>query len=331
MIFSYTIDKNIIDINDEHELETWLAKANHLFGVIKKRTVWYDCDQAGMSNPLIKSYTDVRELIDDDVLKTKLESFWMKFIWQQCFFQSSSCNCDHSNQCKIESNIDSLNNVLNKKLGFYITYKNSSQEENIEKVDIDDFYNSEIFKQCKKTEYSEENPIDNETGKLRIEENFYSLINICQNEIVIIDRNVFERWNENYKNGLIQFIDTIYKHNPVITLTIITRYQDHHRDDKNTSAQDILRYINLAIKNSPIKIKIKLCDKANGKFDHERYILFDEVIGAKLNRGLDTFVHNSQGDGVVITYCTVDEVIEKRKNALFTLIKDGDFKQFSNQ
>ena len=66
-------------------------------------------------------------------------------------------------------------------------------------------------------------------------------------------------------------------------------------------------------------------------FDHERYILFDEKIGAKLNRGLDTFVSNSQGDGIVITYMNVYEAISKRKKALSTLIKEGDFIQFTNR
>src|SRR5690606_34516724 len=137
----------------------------------------------------------------------------------------------------------------------------------------------------------------------------------------------FGYWNENFSSGLTQFVRILHSINPNLKLKLITRKEKRHLVKENTSDYDIYRYIKeQVLKMSEIRIEIVLCKM----MEHERYILFDENIGAELNRGLDTFVPRAKEDGIKITYHYVLETINKRNKALSTRIQNGDFQPIKN-
>lgn len=327
MVFTYTVDKDIFSaLGSENEIDLFLSKANHFFDVVHKRAIWLDCHEAGMSNQIVKMCLELRELIDNINIRWMFEAFYMKYFFNKEILIPSSCVCPDSNKCNISDNTQCLINK-NFNISFVLTTK-AILISSTEIINMQNFYKSRIFIECSKTSciYSNLPPSNLNEGILIMESYWTDIIKLCKKSVTLIDRNVFEKWDQNYKDGITQYSRLISKVNPNISFRIISRKQN------NLNGDLILPQIKQFISSitSP-KIIFQLCDKTRGAFSHSRHIMFYEHIGAKLEKGLDTFVPNNQGDKIDVTYTKIDEVREIRKDALSTLISEGKFKEFSNR
>lgn len=322
MIYTYAIDDALLDI-PESDLELWLDKIDSLFIAIKKRTRWVDCSEGGIYNQIGNKILSLIKGLDDDLLKKQVEELWKVHLWNENHCVKGCCVCKDSDACSVEKNVRALIHKNDRLPSFVLVSDDRKTIAHDQLVSVSTYKQSSVFKDCTNNTFCQGGPIETlDHGIETIIENWGGLFRLTK-EVTILDRNVFERWNPNYENGLKQFAKAISSVNPDISLTIVTRYRKKHRTERDKTdyiirdeMKDVLRKLNSRF------IRIILCKTLR---EHDRFILFDNIVGAQINRGLDTFVPSNQKDLYRLTYTYADEVDNLIREALRSQIKDGDF------
>lgn len=322
MIYTYAIDHALLDI-PESDVEFWLEKLDSFLIAIKRRTIWVDCSEAGIYNQISSQILGLIRGLDDDLLKKQVEELWKIHLWNENHCVKGCCVCKDSDACTVEKNIRALNLKSDRMPSFVLVSDDRKTIAHDQVVSVSTYKQSSVFKDCTNNTFCQGGPIETLAhGMETIIGNWGVLLKLTK-EVTILDRNVFERWNTNYENGLKQFAKAVFSVNPDISLTIVTRYRKKHRTEGDKTdyiirdeIKDVLNTLNSR------SIKIILCKTLREK---DRFILFDNIVGAQINRGLDTFVPSNQKDLYRLTYTYADEVDNLIREALRSQIKDGDF------
>lgn len=335
MVFTYTFEDNFFYNLFDKDLEIGLEKTNNIIDAINKNSILVDCSDEQRYNKLVDEIKDIiKNLLDEEeyqTLKKELEVLWLDKIVKNYFFvKNTACDCE-ANSCNLEKNILAIKKYIPNFPSFVITTADISEFSfiNIFNYRTNRFYKENFNKTC----YESEVELSFDLGKNIIKKMWYPIINLCTNEIVILDTILFEKWDDNYLNGLKQFAEVISEVNQNIKLKIITRKGEHkslhsmHAYSQHEIKEQILESIK-AIDN--VKVEILLCDRS-AKFDHDRFIMFDEKIALEINKGVDTFYsrNNSISNYRIIYYYTY-EVQKYFCDPLRNLITDTDFINIRN-
>ncbi len=334
MISTITIDSSILDIpSTEDEADLLLQRVNSFFSTITKQTVWIDCIEEGAYNTLSKKYLDLKDVLEDEP-KKKLEILWKKFFWDKQEIIDSVCDCSDCKKCSVINNVKAINQKNNDLPHYIVTFDSSLNIPGINTINMNKYDDSELYHKCLETSYSCSQPSSVDDGMNKII-SFWSNVlklQISYPEVVLIDRNVFEKWNDNYQNGLKQFADAISLVNNKVKFTLITRLASLQVSrNNNETTDDRYSKISTIIENiSNLKVELIFCNKSSF-FTHERYITLNNILGAELNRGLDTFIPNNSQDSIKIIYEKFEKIQTIMNEALANKINSGKYQPINNK
>lgn len=339
MFFTYTFEDLFFSKFFENtNLELCIEKLQTLFNYFEKNTRILDCSNESRTKHLLNDFNNLYDsLLDTDInLKKSLEIIWIDQINKKIFYNNyTPCDCSSLQDCSLEKNITTIKKKC--KLFPHFILSNDSLQ-NYPNITVNNYRNDELFnKFYNRTSYEEEILLDETKGIELIKKNWEALFLYCRNNITILDRNVFALWDNNYAGGIRQFSKTIMDINPQLHFNIITKKSNHktHSTDKPKSQHDIKNEIQDTLnKLIPCKIEVTLCD-SNSKFDHDRFIIFDNLFSAELSRGLDSFYAspNPRADIIEryrIIYYDIKEVRNYLSDPLRNKTQDDDFKNLKN-
>ena len=330
MYHSYTIAADFFtNFFEEEDYELNAYKLKLLLLRIDKNSSFIDCHYDGIHEILKKDYQELKKSLsaDDSLLKI-INIIWIDMFNKRRKTLPSPKVCD-CKDCSFDHTIRENKKYLKNFPDFVLSCRPVKHHDNI--IINEAFDNSTYKKKFDKTSYDEELILDYEKGKEIILKNWSSLLGLCRVKIQILDRNVFSKWRDNYECGLKQFVEIISKFNPSIEIIILTKLT---QPDEGRSKQDVVNQITASIKKmAPVKISFLLSDSE--KFDHDRFILFDDLCAAQLGRGLDTFYAVERNgvpkiDRYRIIYYKVKEVEEYFLDPQRCVVKFGDFKPIRN-
>ncbi|MBK8945361.1 MAG: hypothetical protein IPM32_08840 [Ignavibacteriae bacterium] len=335
MVFTYTFEDNFFYNLFENDLEIGLEKTNNIIDAINKNSILVDCSDEQRFNNLACEVKEIHKNLlseaDDEILKKELEVLWFDKIEKNHFYiKNRNCDCDE-HSCNLDKNINEIKKYISNFPSFVLTTADISEYSfiNIFNYRTNGYYKENFIKTC----YESELELSFEIGKNIIKKMWHPIINLCTHEIIILDTILFEKWDDNYLNGLKQFAEVIAEINSNIKLKIITRkgehksIHSHHAYSQHEIKEQILESIK-SIDN--VKVEILLCDRS-AKLDHDRFIMFDDKIALEINKGVDTFYskNNSISNYRIIYYYT-HEVQKYFSDPLRNLITDTDFTNIKN-
>jgi len=341
MFISYTIEDFFFSkLVESANIELILERMNSLLDKFEKNTRILDCPNEYRRKSLNidwKSFHD--NLLPTDVsLKKQTEVLWLDRILKKIIVTSPppACMCKSINDCSLENNVKQIQKTC-KSFPHFIISQNSDDKLQ-PNLPIENYRDNSVFKKYyEHTTYEEELLLDEISGIRMIKKNWADLIVNCKNFITIYDRNVFDKWDYNYIGGLRQFAKVIIELNPDINFYVITKLAPHKSAKSNApkSLIDIKTEIKKELQtNKPCKIEFILCE-SDAKFDHDRFIVFDNKISAQLNRGLDSFyAFTSTGDPKIeryrIIYYKTYEVNSYMQDPLRSRTQNEDFTNIKN-
>lgn len=341
MFISYTFEDSFFSgFFESANIDLSFERINNLLDDFEKNTRFIDCFNEGRKESLNNDWNTVYQslLNTDVVLKKQFEILWHDRILKKAFFapKIEECNCKSIDDCSLSMNLFQVQKVC--KSFPHLILSHNPQKKLGNNLPFNNFKENDLYKKYfDRTSYEEELLLNEQSGIRMIKKNWADLIINCKNNITIYDRNIFDKWDTNYAGGLRQFVNVIMELNPKLHLNLITKKAPHKSSQSRTpkSLYDVRNEISNELKaNSPCKIELVLCD-ADAKFDHDRFILFDNIIAAQLNRGLDTFyAASSSGEPKIdryrIIYYKYEEVKSYIQDPLRNRTQDEDFKNLKN-
>ncbi len=329
MVYSYSIDKDIIDNFDAEEFFEFLDKLDSFFNVIKKRSIWLECQDLPMYNDLSTEIGEFLELTKDHLSHERALEFYYSNIHDQYVVLDHKCACSDSSECDCDKLIGAMN-ATTPNLDYYITSNAKVSDPEIKLIHLNDYKSSTLYTDCNSTTSWEGGIPSDNTRNIDMIIKAWGKVFGLSREVTILDRNVFNGWDNptaNYQKGLNQFYEAIQRTNPNCLLRIITRKQASV--DPIEQGNRYKRIQSFVDGLSGLKIEFCLTEY-NIKMDHDRFIKFDDHIGAFLNRGLDTFVSSGQYDNYRVIYFSPSEVQRIMQRPSSNIIKTGDFKVIRN-
>jgi hypothetical protein len=331
MVFSYTIADNIFSKMFEKNYELEFEKLKTMVYLLSKNSFFIDCFYDGRYEKLNEDWKLLYDAFKDDIdLKKTLEIIWVDGILRNRITLPNTlkCVCD---ECSLEKNISEIRKYIKYFPDFILTSETSKKNPSRELCCSNSISDETYMDLFDKTSYKEESLLDFKSGKQKIKKNWTSLIKLCNSKIVILDQNIWSKWRGNYQRGLEQFAEVIYELNKNISLELITKYSPH---EDNKSKYEVKSMIEKTIESlRPLKIRLFL--SYTPKFDHDRFILFGDKVGAELDRGLDAFYAANRTDepkikSYSIIYYYVKEVKSYIAEPMRNLVKESEFKNIKN-
>lgn len=331
MVFSYSVNDNIFTslFESNHELE--FEKLKVLLYLIKKNSIFIDCYYDGRYEAINKDWMTLYNAFNDDAnLKKTLEIIFLDGILKNRVNlpKTKPCNC---NECSLQINVSSIKKHIPRFPDFILSHKNDWILNSPILCSTSSIQDATFKKLFDRTCYEEELLLDYNSGVQRIEKNWGALISLCKEKITIMDQNIWSKWRINYQKGLEQFVKVVSSLNPDLVIEIITSFAPH---EEQKSKYDIKKEISDTF-NQLLPVKVKLLLSDTEKFDHDRFILFDELIGAELGRGLDTFYAATRsGEAKIknyrINYYSVAEVKKYMAEPLRNKTRNPEFITIQN-
>lgn len=330
MFFCYTIADRLFSEAFEGNYELNYEKLRNIVHLIRKNSSFVDCNYDGRYESISEDWRDLYDNCEDQDLQILLKIIWIDGIFKNRLISRKSI-CDDCDSCSLDKNIEEIKRTFSDFPKFVLA--GTEDENRYEKITTVSGVQGEFFQNnFDKTCYEEELLLDFNSGKELIKKNWSSLISLLNDKIIIMDQIVFGNWRENYQKGLIQFVEVISEFNPELELEIVTKLSPH---DSGKSKHDIKKEIQETIDTlKPIKIKFTL--SSSEKFDHDRFIIFDNLVGAELSRGLDTFYAASRtGEAKIKNYRIIyydlqNEVDNYLAVALRDRVIDSEFQNIKN-
>jgi len=320
MIYSYTIDKNIFDFED-CDFDLWRERVGTFTEVIDKQSIWLDCQLDAMSKGIrnkVMAHPNAN-------IKAALFEFWKKYIWSKNRNVKNTCDCDDPNECDIST--------LTNKVGEYyedvkFILSNDNQPGPFENVSVERCKESSAYYHCLNYTEIDVGPFDTEQeGDEFLKRNWGWAFKLA-NQITIIDKIAFKCWKQdgdNFKNGLNQFCRIVNEVNPHMKIKIISLLVSGNNGESKIELYDSIKEF-LSLLDTA---KVEFCLVGHSDvFRHDRYILFDGILGAYISTGLTNFLPNTNMNS--ITYHKRSIIESHVRVAETDIIRYDAFKPIKN-
>jgi len=286
MLYTHVIDPDYVIKGFDNNADNFYDNLAWVLRTLEKKSIYIDCDQCGLTKEISEYFKKIFN--DDDVdqeLKKKMMEFFIHHINNYQVY-NTNCSCEEGD-CNLNKNVETLKAYQSTLPTFVISDKNDLQ---CELVNLTNYSSSEKFSKIDKdepaigtvprTKQDSINFLTNEIG---------DIVEKCK-QIVIYDRNIWCYWGDDFMDGLEILLTVVSQKSPNCFVNIYTQYTNGHKNDANTSSQDIYRYIKefLEEKSNNIYLRFNVCNEKT--LNHFRLIELDQFKTCIMDRGITEFV-----------------------------------------